>query len=151
MPNVSPGHTDGSPNSVETWTGWESQPRVVEKARRYCAYPAGLLSESQPTYAIPDPPPATCMMCGTSSWSEGACDGVDQCWPWSVEKESQPTSFALPSAFVPCVSQVAYRLPPASIAMSPSIHHSARDIVPPCAPTLTGADQVAPWSVEDVK
>ena len=36
-PNVSPGQTDGSPNSVETRTGSVSQPRVVEKARRYCA------------------------------------------------------------------------------------------------------------------
>src|SRR5436305_11425186 len=34
MPNVSPGHTDVSPNSGETCTGSVSQPRVIEKVRR---------------------------------------------------------------------------------------------------------------------
>src|SRR5229473_1610831 len=59
MPKVSPGHTNELPNWLETWTGSESHPRVPEKARRYIAYPCGLLFESQATYAIPEPPPAT--------------------------------------------------------------------------------------------
>jgi len=46
---------------------------------------------------------------------------------------------------------VAYRFPAASIPMSPSIHHSASDIVPACGPTGTGVDQVAPPSLEEVK
>jgi hypothetical protein len=33
MPNVSPGQTDVSPNSGETRTGAESQPRVIENVR----------------------------------------------------------------------------------------------------------------------
>src|ERR1700687_1801685 len=65
MPKVSPGHTNELPKASENWTGSESQPRVTEKARRYSAYPCGLLSESQATYAIPAPPPATWTMCGT--------------------------------------------------------------------------------------
>jgi hypothetical protein len=34
MPNVSPGQTEVSPNSVETCTGAESQPDLIENARR---------------------------------------------------------------------------------------------------------------------
>lgn len=49
MPKVSPGQTDELPNAVETWNGADSQPRPIEKVRTYCAYPAGLLSDSQPT------------------------------------------------------------------------------------------------------
>jgi hypothetical protein len=37
MPVVSPGQTEESPNSVDTRAGVESQPRVMEKARRYSA------------------------------------------------------------------------------------------------------------------
>ena len=71
--------------------------------------------------------------------------------PPSVEYESQPMSLAEPSGLVPWVSQVAYRFPAESIEMSPSIHHSRVDMVPACPPTLTGADQVRPPSVEEVK
>src|ERR1700681_2525585 len=100
---------------------------------------------------MPAAPPATSTMWGASTLSEGAWIGAVQCRPPSVLNASQPVSLADPSAFVPCVSHVAYRLPPASMPMSPSIHHSASDIVPPCAPTLTGGDQVTPWSVDAVK
>ena len=34
MPNVSPGHTEGSPNAGETWSGSESQPCGMENVRR---------------------------------------------------------------------------------------------------------------------
>ena len=37
IPAVSPGHTVGSPKWLETWTGWESQPPLIEKVRRYSA------------------------------------------------------------------------------------------------------------------
>jgi hypothetical protein len=37
MPNVSPGHTDVSPNSGEICAGAVSQPRVIENVRRYSA------------------------------------------------------------------------------------------------------------------
>src|SRR5438105_10143820 len=37
IPNVSPGHTDVSPNSLETCTGADSQPFVIENVRRYWA------------------------------------------------------------------------------------------------------------------
>src|SRR5881275_649665 len=42
------------------------------------------------------------------------------------------------------VSQVAYRFPAASAEMSPSIHHSARDIVSREGPRRAGADQLFP-------
>ena len=35
MPVVSPGHTDVSPNAVDTWNGADSQPWVIEYARMY--------------------------------------------------------------------------------------------------------------------
>src|SRR6266567_2804458 len=37
MTKVSPGQTDESPNAFEIRTGADSQPRVMEKARRYWA------------------------------------------------------------------------------------------------------------------
>jgi hypothetical protein len=49
IPNVSPGHTEGSPNAVETCTGADNHPPAIENARRYCAYPCELLGESHPT------------------------------------------------------------------------------------------------------
>lgn len=52
IPNVSPGHTDGSPNSVDTRNGADCQPLRIENVRRYMPYPAGSLSVSVPTYAV---------------------------------------------------------------------------------------------------
>src|SRR5579864_337199 len=102
-------------------------------------------------YARPGAPPATSMMCGTLSWSAGPWIGVDHVAPRSVENDSHPRSLADPSGLVPCVSQVAYRLPPASRPIAPSIHHSESDIVWPWVPTRTGVDQVTPWMSENVK
>ncbi len=49
IPKVSPGHTAGSPNAVETCAGADNQPLVIENARRYCAYPCELPGDSHPT------------------------------------------------------------------------------------------------------
>ncbi len=50
-PVVSPGQTALLPSPVEIRAGPESHPRVMEKARRYSAYPTGLLLDSQLTQA----------------------------------------------------------------------------------------------------
>src|SRR5512132_658659 len=81
MPNVSPGHTEVSPNSGDICTGAPSQPRVVENVRRYSAYPRGSAPEKKLTYAIPEPPPDTSITCGTLSWSGGTCTGFDHVAP----------------------------------------------------------------------
>src|SRR5215469_4970485 len=76
---------------------------------------------------------------GVTRWSR------DQCWPWSVEYDSHPTS-APPD----CVSHVTNKLPAESDEMAPSIHHSESFIVSRAGPTRTGCDQVLPSSPEDV-
>ena len=49
------------------------------------------------------------------------------------------------------VSQVAYRVPAASIPMLASIHVTSRPMRPAAGATGTGRDQVRPLSVEEVK
>src|SRR6266550_1799285 len=64
-----------------------SQPRrSSRRCRTSCrstAYPRGSALEKKLTDAIPEPPPDTCITCGTLSWSGGTCIGLDQCAPWS--------------------------------------------------------------------
>src|SRR4029077_2582329 len=94
---------------------------------------------------MPGPPPATSMMWTALPSAPVTRTTADQCLPWSVENDSQPTSSD------PCVSHVAYRLPAESSLNAPSIHHSANDIVRPGGPIRTGVDQVEPPSVDAVK
>src|SRR6266480_452928 len=69
MPVVSPGHTDGSPNCVETWNGSESHPPEIEKVRRKSAHPHLSPFHSHGSSDLLQAPPATSRMCGTSSRS----------------------------------------------------------------------------------
>ena len=52
IPNVSPGQTDVSPNSRETWSGSDSQPRLVEKARSFDNKIAGHLIANRDYQAL---------------------------------------------------------------------------------------------------
>src|ERR1035438_7719723 len=88
---------------------------------------------------MPGRPPATSTMWVALSASGVTRCRTDQVLPWSAEYDSQPMS--RPAV---CVSQVAYKLPAASMPIAPSIHHSASDMVSVAGPIRTGADHVLP-------
>jgi len=101
------GHTERVHRTRRHLLGRNDQPSFSKNVRRYSAYPRGSLGASQLTYAVPDAPLTTSMMCGTFDRQKVLESPATSSGRGFVENESQPMSFADPSAFVPCVSQTA--------------------------------------------